>query len=1173
MSPHNGTISPIRVLLLEDNPADAALVIAELRRGGLLLEVKTVETKAAYLECLNSSFDAIISDYDLPQFNAREALVLLQAGKFDIPFIVVSGTMGEETAVELIKLGAADYLLKDRLARLPQALVHAVEDHTLRRERTNAQEDLRRSQERMREILDSALDAVITMNHDGEIVDLNPASVKIFGHTRAEAIGKRLVDLIIPQRFREDHNRGLALYLHTGEARMLGRRAEVIALKKDGSEFPAEMAVTRIGSGEPPMFTAFLRDVGDKRRAEEAVRVQANMLDRIGQAVIATDSGGTIIYANRAAGALYGWARGELLGREIMEVIVPQTSQDQGAEIRARLQKGENWSGEFLVQNRTGRVFPASVTNSPLLDERGELVGIVGISGDITARKQAEEAMRDREREQRALASQLEIQRGRLVAAQAIGKVGSWETDLSTQTVIWSEETYRIFEIGPDEFKQSHQAFLDFVHPDDRAMVEEAFARSMGQADGQTVEHRILLPNGRIKFIEERWQCFADDSGRPQRAIGTCQDITERKHAEDARREADAHLITIINSVDGIVWETDEETNRMTFISEKAEEILGYPTARWLAEPGFWRSHMHPDDLEKTIADSNATNGHSEPRELEYRMLSATGQEVWFKDRVSVVNVPGRTVKQRGIMLDITERRRAEEIARAGEAQIREQARLLDLAQDAIMVRDMEDRVAYWNHGAEQLYGWTAAEAAGKAGSALVWKGDPAGATTRRTATLENGHWTGECKHSCKDGGHVTVRSRWTLLRDESGAPKSFLIINTDITEQKKIEQQFMRAQRLESIGTLASGVAHDLNNILAPILMGAAVLRRSEMPAADEMILSTIETCAQRGADIVKQVLTFARGAEGAQLLLQPAHLINDMAKIAEGTFPKSITVRTNYLEALWPVEGDPTQLHQILLNLCVNARDAMPAGGTLSLSATNFPVDENYASMTLGAKAGPYVLFEVKDSGMGIPRHIIDQIFDPFFTTKEVGLGTGLGLSTVVGIVNGHGGFLTVESEIGRGTSFRVYLPARVDALTTASESEPIALPRAQGELLLLVDDEKLILKVAGELLERHGYTVVTALDAPEALAIFAARQEEIKVVLTDLAMPLMDGIALIRTLQKMKPDVCIIASTGKGSLEQGLHELPGLKVRACLTKPYNKQMLLSTLHSALGHRNGIS
>jgi CheY-like chemotaxis protein len=289
-------------------------------------------------------------------------------------------------------------------------------------------------------------------------------------------------------------------------------------------------------------------------------------------------------------------------------------------------------------------------------------------------------------------------------------------------------------------------------------------------------------------------------------------------------------------------------------------------------------------------------------------------------------------------------------------------------------------------------------------------------------------------------------------------------------------------------------------------------------------------------------------------------------MAKIAQGTFPKTIVVRTDYPQSLWPIEGDPTQLHQILLNLSVNARDAMPAGGTLTISAENFPVDEHYASMTPGAKAGPHILFQVKDTGTGIPREIIDQIFDPFFTTKELGGGTGLGLSTVVGIVKSHGGFVAVESEIGRGTIFKIYLPAMTDTPGTLQESETTALPLGNGELLLVVDDEKLILHVARELLEGHGYQVVTAGDAPEALGIFALRKDEIKLVLTDLAMPLMDGIALIRTLQKMQPGVCIIASTGRGSLQQGVQELPGLNVRACLTKPYSKEMLLTTLHETL-------
>ena len=515
-----------------------------------------------------------------------------------------------------------------------------------------------------------------------------------------------------------------------------------------------------------------------------------------------------------------------------------------------------------------------------------------------------------------------------------------------------------------------------------------------------------------------------------------------------------------------------------------------------------------------------------------------------------------------GFMRDITERKQAED-------RLREQARLLDLAQDAIMVRDMEDRIEFWNHGAEKLYGWTASEVQGKEAFDFLYTDEPAAVAAAREAVIENGKWTGECKHTCKDGSIVMVRSRWTLVRDELETPKAILIINTDVTEQKKMEAQFLRAQRVESIGTLASGVAHDLNNILAPILMGAATLRYNEMPAADEEILSLIETCAQRGADIVKQVLTFARGAEGARLLLQPAHLIDDVAKIAAETFPKTMTIRPRFSKDLWQIEGDPTQLHQVLLNLCVNARDAMPGGGVLTISAENFSVDEHYASMTPGAKAGPHILFEVKDTGAGIPPQIIGKIFDPFFTTKELGHGTGLGLSTVIGIVKSHGGFVSVYSEMGRGATFKVFLPAQMGAVEALKQSEKTVPTRANGELLLIVDDEKPILQVAQVLLEGHGYRVLTAGDATEALAIFALRKDEINLVLTDLAMPFMDGVALIRTLKKMEPNVRVVASTGRGGQNQDAQELAGLNVSVCLTKPYNKDKLLKTLHEALGPR----
>jgi PAS domain S-box-containing protein len=1293
MHPTNEVTPPLRLLLLEDRAADAELLIAELRRAGVQTEVKVVGTKAAYLENLGPAFDAIISDFERPEFNAKEALALLKARQLDIPFIVVAGPIGEETAVDLIRLGAADYVWRDRLARLPQALAHAVEDRALRQERRIGQEQLRESEERMRAILEAALDAVITMDHHGRIVGFNPASERIFGLQRGDAIGGRLVDLIIPERLREDHSRGLELYLKTGEARMLGRRVEVTAQRADGSEFPAEMAVMRIGSHEPPMFTAFVRDIGEKLRAQKAVRESEERLQSVianlTEGLIISDMEGELLDWNPAALEMHGltsadqsrfqladcaaifelstldgtilpveeWPlprifRGERVhnfearlrridndwervlrygGATVKDatwgklafVTIDDITEQKSAEEKLRQQEKQyrvlfatypspTWVYDaktlaFLAVNdaavdhygysreqflamtireiRPPEDIPALLEAGTVTSEGPQAAGVwrhrkqngdiiladiyasaiqfegrvaqLAIAIDVTEQRRAEEAIRNSESQLRAIIDH-EPECVKVVSAGGL----LLEMNPAGLRMIEAESSAQI---------RGHPV-SELIHPEDRVCFAELHRRAAAGETGQ-LQFRIIGLKGRERWVDTHSVGLRNGSGTPGSVLSVTRDVTDQRRAEIASREADQHLADIINSVEGIVWESDEATGRFTFVSEKAETILGYPSARWLAEPRFWQNHLHPEDREKTTACFTTSVAQLHPAELEYRMIAADGRKVWFKDRVTVVSLPGRSIKRRGIMLDVTHRKLADMEARAGEAQIREQAKLLDLAHDAIMVRDMEDRVGFWNLGAERLYGWTAAEVRGKQAATFLHEEPPATALAARMAVLESGKWSGECKHLHRGGGTVRVRSRWTLVRDEAGAPKSILIINTDITEQRKIEEQFLRAQRLESIGTLASGVAHDLNNILAPILMGAAVLRRAEMAEADEMILSTIETCAQRGADIVKQVLTFARGAEGARLLLQPAHLIDDVARIAEGTFPKAIAVRTNHLPSLWPIEGDPTQIHQVLLNLSVNARDAMPAGGGLTLSAMNFLVDEHYASMTPGAKAGPYVIFEVNDTGMGIPRQIIDQIFDPFFTTKELGRGTGLGLSTAVGIVKGHGGFMSVESEIGRGTTFKIFFPAMINAQGTPPEGEAAAVSRANGELLLIVDDEKLILQVARELLEGHGYRVVTAEDAAEALAIFAMRKDEIKLVLTDLAMPLMDGIALIRTLRKMKPDVCVIASTGQGAPEQGAHVLPGLNVPVCLTKPYNKEMLLITLRDALSPQTTIT
>ena len=320
--------------------------------------------------------------------------------------------------------------------------------------------------------------------------------------------------------------------------------------------------------------------------------------------------------------------------------------------------------------------------------------------------------------------------------------------------------------------------------------------------------------------------------------------------------------------------------------------------------------------------------------------------------------------------------------------------------------------ILYWNKGAERTYGWTRAEALNRKTTELI-SPDAAAAEALAALLLKQESWAGERRQNTKSGGAVDVFSRLTLVRDKQGQPRSVFAINTDITEKKQLDARFLQAQRLESLGALASGIAHDLNNVLSPILMATAILRDKAQTDSERNMLTTMEACARRGAGIIRQVLTFARGVEGKRIPLQPRHLLREIAAIAGETFPKNIELEMDVEKELWPVLGDATQLHQVLMNLCVNARDAMPEGGRLGLNAENIDLDETFALMTPGAKSGPYVHLSISDTGTGIPPELFDKIFDPFFTTKAPGKGTGLGLSTVLGIVRSHDGFIQFKSE----------------------------------------------------------------------------------------------------------------------------------------------------------------
>jgi PAS domain S-box-containing protein len=499
------------------------------------------------------------------------------------------------------------------------------------------------------------------------------------------------------------------------------------------------------------------------------------------------------------------------------------------------------------------------------------------------------------------------------------------------------------------------------------------------------------------------------------------------------------------------------------------------------------------------------------------------------------------------------------------EIRLREQAALLDKAQDAIMVCDLEERITFWNGSAERIYGWPAPEAIGRNAGQLLSNGDSPKLREAIKAANERGEWLGELNQVRRDGTPVVVESRWTLVRDNDGQPQARLIINTDVTERKKLEAQFLRAQRMESLGALAGGIAHDLNNVLAPILMSVELLGEELSGEDRKRMAVTVGACAQRGAEMVKQILSFARGVSGQAGVLQIKTLVVEMARLAKDTFPRSVRIHLKMAPELPPILGNATQLHQVLLNLCVNARDAMPEGGQLELGAKRVVLAEHIMTGEAKPVSGNYVVISVSDTGYGMAPEVLARIFEPFFTTKSEGKGTGLGLSTVIGIARSHNGFVEVSSQVGKGTTFEVYIPVAPTDNLPETEEKASTPPMGRGEQILLVDDEIAILQITRESLEGFNYRVLMAENGADAVAIYKRHKGEIRAVITDMMMPVMDGPTSIQALREIDPEIKVIGISGLGS-EAALTKAGRLKVQSFLKKPYATASLLTTLRQVL-------
>ncbi len=869
------------------------------------------------------------------------------------------------------------------------------------------------------------------------------------------------------------------------------------------------------------------------------------LVDAHPDAAFLLDSDGRFLAVNQALCERVHAQPEELLGRTF-DGTVAATDRLYVRERFERAVHGEVVQYEATGSRPDGSTFLAQVTNIPVRRESMAAPSlVVGIATDVSGRA-------------------IEIERTRasedlLRLAGRMAKFGGWSIDANDRRVRLTDGALQIFGFAPESLLTDEVAWSLFS-PRERERVGELLERCLRTGESFDGEASMATADGtgvRVRIIGEAER---DHAGTIQRVHGAVWDITEYARERDRARDLEERLSTSLLSITDGLYFLDNDW-RVTFVNPMTEALLGR-SGNELIGVTLWNAYpaTRGTSFEAAFHDATQTRQrviHREWVELTQRWVDVT---IYPVETGVVVH-----------LRDATDEVKARESERETRRKLEEQAALLDIARDAIIVRSLDGRVQYWNRAAAELYEIPAADALGEPVAELIYD-DPEEFTAADQELLREGFWAGELHQRARSGRGFIADCRWQLVHDDQGAPRAVLCVNSDITAFRREEEARTRSQRMESLGTLAGGIAHDLNNVLTPILMSAQLLAQDEQDPGRLELLSTLEASVKRGAEMVRQVLSFARGVDGKRESIDMDALFNDVVAYARAVLPESIAIETDRAAPLPSSMGDVTQLMQVLINLVVNARDAMAGDGQLTLSADHEHFDDNVVSIGHVAGAGHFVVFSVEDNGHGMPVDVAVKAFEPFFTTKEAGRGTGLGLSTTLAIVRSHGGFIQVYSEPELGTRVRVGFPvSTVTSRPSRDTPGDAALPRGSGELILVVDDEPAIVRTTCQTLEAHGYRTVGAANGQEAIEIVESAGHDVTLVLTDMMMPVMDGAATSAYLEEHHPGIPIIAASGLTTQRDSMTRV-GMGIARFLAKPYTTRRLLTTVRDTL-REHGIT
>ncbi len=1059
---------------------------------------------------------------------------------------------GESSELEQVESAVVNRVGQERMIAWRHALVRGSDGQVIGTlssgeditDRRRADAALRASEERYRLLVENVVFPVtVTSVSTGRVLFVNQRAIEFFSMGGAKQEDVNAVDF-----WADPTERGSYLK----ELLALGRidRREMVMRSQLGRLHWVEISATLVDfEGERAAFSV-LNDISRRKATEASLRhsesqlVMAMRLARAGSwefdlgtgrftfndgfyALFATTAEREGGYQMKAA----DYAR-EFLFPEEVEMVEAQV-----AALRAAVPPAAEWALEHRIRRRDGAIRHLAVRISAVWDDTGRVLGSRGVNQDVTERVKADSEMRKLSRavEQSPVAVVITDKSGAIEYAnsQFIKSSGYTLDELMgrnprlLKSGVQPESVYRELWSTINAGREWH-----------------------GELWNRRKDSSLYYEDVSISPVFDEKRCITH-------FLGVKEDITLRREAQAALARSEQRFRSLVQSVPNIAVQGYDRERRVVLWNSASTAIYGYTAEEAMGRR--WEDLILPPDLQADViaaVDRWILRDEAMPAVEAVLRRKDGSPVVVFSSRVLLRDTAGG-VELYCIDIDLRQHK-------AAEARVSEQAALIEFTRDAIIVIDLTGRVKFWNHGAEVIYGWTTAEAKGSIFSALVNDETHPMPSLPLATVLDRGEWSGELRQCTKSGATIRVRAQGVVMCDPHGAPHAILLTASDITEEKRLEDLFLRAQRLESVGELASGVAHDLNNVLSPIMMSVELLRPLAVTSDDREVLRLLGDSARRGADVVRQLLLFGRGGDVPSDSMDVGHVLSEILRMMRETFPRSLTISGQVPRDLWPIRGYSTQIYQVLLNFAVNARDAMPAGGQLTISARNLHLDEDFARHNPGVKPGRHIELAVIDSGVGIPDEILARIFDPFFSTKEQGKGSGLGLSTAIGIVKSLGGIITVSSRLGVGSEFRVYFPAAGEGAGRDVIDEPVALA-GRGETLLVVDDEASIRNILGRSLTDHGYQVLVAAAGEEALSLADKHRGVLRGAILDMMMPGMDGPELVRRMRGLLPDLPIIACSGLEHYRADLAALGLSRVRF-LRKPFLPSDLRAVLRAEL-------